>query len=185
MLHLACEAQRAAGHEGERLRLHGQDFVRRGFAAVFLDRRILDVAGRADQGDDSVAVGRNVGNDRRLQRAGLRVEDAARKLAGLHAIGERGGQLDRLRRNCRGKPGREAVESCARLFDAVKFDREHQTATRLYGCSIASTGAGSALVSYEIVSWPPIDFELSPIRSAERKRYDASSSAACATSCGA
>ncbi len=57
MLDPARKAQRAAGDEGERLRLDRQDLVRGGLAAEFLDRRIFDVAVRADRGSDAVAVG--------------------------------------------------------------------------------------------------------------------------------
>ena len=64
MLDLAGETLRAAGDESERLRLDRQDLVRGGLAAVFLDRRIFDVADRADRGDDAIAAGGDVGGDR-------------------------------------------------------------------------------------------------------------------------
>ncbi len=64
MLDLAGEALCAAGYESKRLRLVRQNLVRRGLAAVFLDRRIFDVAERADGGENAVAACGDLGQDR-------------------------------------------------------------------------------------------------------------------------
>ena len=69
--------------------------MRAGLAAVFLDRRIFELADRADRRDDRVAVGRDVGFDRVAQRARARGEDLAGELVELDRVGER--QRQRLR----------------------------------------------------------------------------------------
>ena len=90
MFDSAGEMLRASGDEGERLRLVGQNLVRGGLAAVFLDRRIFDVAVRADRGENAIAVRRDVGSDRVPQRARTRVENGAGELVVPDEVGERG-----------------------------------------------------------------------------------------------
>ena len=89
MLDPRREARRAAGDEGENLAFDRQDLVRVRLAAVFLDRRIFDVADRADGRDDRVAVRLDLGGDQVAQRAGARRENLAGELVELHRVGER------------------------------------------------------------------------------------------------
>ena len=105
-------------------------------------------------------------------------------LSSFTNFGERQRQRLRLGGERVAERAGESVEARVERVVAGERQAQHQTVTLLYGWISASTGAEIGAASNAIVSWPPSDFERTPICSAARKRSPASSSAACAKSCG-
>ena len=96
------------------------------FAAVLLDRRVLEIAAREEGGENGVAVDpRAIDTDRGGECAGAGVQHAAADLRS-HQFQQLVGERGRLGGDRRGDRGRQAVKFRSELIGACERDRQNQ-----------------------------------------------------------